>query len=74
MTKKTRVAVLTLLCATLIMQAQAQHEATLHFMKSLPQVSHNNPAFQPRYKFSLGLPPKLPLTTPPPVEGVWKLP
>ncbi len=34
----------------------SQQEATLHFMSSLPQVSYNNPAFFPRYKYSVGLP------------------
>ena len=36
--------------------AQAQTEATQYFMTSLPQVSINNPAFLPRYNFSIGLP------------------
>lgn len=36
--------------------ASAQQEATMHFMNSLPQVVYNNPAFVPRYKFSIGLP------------------
>jgi hypothetical protein len=36
--------------------ASAQTEATLYFMNSLPQVSVNNPAFVPRYNFSIGLP------------------
>lgn len=34
----------------------AQVEGTLHYMNSLPQVVINNPAFVPKYKFSLGLP------------------
>ena len=34
----------------------AQTESTLYFMNSLPQVVTNNPAFVPKYKFSLGLP------------------
>lgn len=34
----------------------AQVEGTLHYMNSLPQVVNNNPAFVPKYKFSLGLP------------------
>src|SRR5580704_14209777 len=34
----------------------AQTEATQYFMNSLPQVSINNPAFIPRYNFSIGLP------------------
>ena len=36
--------------------AIAQVEGTLHYMNSLPQVVINNPAFVPKYKFSLGLP------------------
>ncbi len=36
--------------------AIAQIEGTLHYMNSLPQVVINNPAFVPKYKFSLGLP------------------
>jgi hypothetical protein len=34
----------------------AQVEGTLHYMNSLPQVVVNNPAFVPKYNFSLGLP------------------
>jgi hypothetical protein len=34
----------------------AQVEGTLHYMNSLPQVVVNNPAFVPKYKFSIGLP------------------
>ena len=34
----------------------AQPEGTMHFMKSLPQVTYYNPAFKPAYKFSFGLP------------------
>lgn len=34
----------------------AQVEGTLHFMKSLPQVVNNNPAFRPYYKGHIGLP------------------
>lgn len=34
----------------------AQVEGTLHYMNSLPQVVINNPAFVPKYKFSIGLP------------------
>ena len=36
--------------------AEAQTEGTLHYMNSLPQVVINNPAFVPKYKFSIGLP------------------
>jgi hypothetical protein len=39
-----------------VWSASAQTEATLYFMNSLPQVSINNPAFVPRYNFSIGLP------------------
>lgn len=34
----------------------AQMEATSYFMNSLPQITINNPAFVPSYKFSIGLP------------------
>lgn len=34
----------------------AQVEGTLHFMKVLPQVVNNNPAFRPLYKGHIGLP------------------
>jgi Family of unknown function (DUF5723) len=34
----------------------AQVEATMPFMKSLPQITYYNPAFKPEYKFSIGLP------------------
>jgi hypothetical protein len=34
----------------------AQVEVTQYFMNSLPQYVSNNPAFIPKYKFSLGLP------------------
>ena len=33
-----------------------QTESTIHFMKSLPQVTYYNPAFKPEYDFSFGLP------------------
>ncbi len=36
--------------------AHAQMEATSYFMNSIPQVTINNPAFVPGYKFSIGLP------------------
>lgn len=36
--------------------AVAQVEGTIHFMKSLPQVVNNNPAFRPLYKGHIGLP------------------
>ena len=36
--------------------AIAQIEGTLQYMNSLPQVVINNPAYVPKYKFSLGLP------------------
>lgn len=39
-----------------INSAQGQVETTMHFMKSLPQVTYFNPAFKPEYKFSFGLP------------------
>jgi hypothetical protein len=41
-----------LLCNTLL----AQVEATMYFMRSLPQVTYTNPAVKPAYKFSLGIP------------------
>lgn len=54
---KMRTGLIMLACISLIAPPTwGQHEATLHFMSSLPQASYNNPAFQPRYKFSLGLP------------------
>lgn len=37
-------------------QAFAQLEGTQYFMNSIQQYNGNNPAFIPRYKFSLGLP------------------
>src|ERR1700712_2227524 len=40
----------------LVRQSAAQTEATHYFMSSLPQVSNSNPAFVPKYKFSIGLP------------------
>jgi Family of unknown function (DUF5723) len=47
----------TLIVLTLIgFSALAQTETTQYFMSSLPQYSVNNPAFMPKYKFSLGLP------------------
>ncbi len=39
-----------------MLQAYAQMEGTLYSMNSLPQVVINNPAFIPKYKFTLGLP------------------
>jgi Family of unknown function (DUF5723) len=36
--------------------AWCQFETTFYFMNSLPQVSVNNPAFVPNYRFSVGLP------------------
>lgn len=46
----------TLCLALVVIPAMAQHEATLYFMNSLPQVTYLNPAAVPRYKFSVGLP------------------
>lgn len=37
-------------------QALAQIAGTQYFMNSVPQYVNNNPAFIPKYKFSLGLP------------------
>lgn len=37
-------------------QIFAQTESTMHFMRSLPQVTYYNPAFKPDYQFSFGLP------------------
>ncbi|MBL0742276.1 DUF5723 family protein [Chryseolinea lacunae] len=42
--------------ACLCEQAFAQHEATLYFMNSIPQAGYLNPATQPKYSFSIGLP------------------
>ncbi len=50
-----RILVIVLLCGV-VFPALGQQEATMYFMNSLPQVSYLNPALQPRYKFSLGLP------------------
>jgi hypothetical protein len=36
--------------------ATAQNESTLYFMNSLPQAVDMNPAIQPRYKMTIGLP------------------
>ncbi len=48
--------ILMLLSFMFSLAAYGQQEATLQFMTSLPQVSYNNPAFFPQYRFSLGLP------------------
>ncbi len=45
-----------LLMITAMAPAFAQTEATQYFMNSLPQWTTNNPAFVPRYKFSIGMP------------------
>src|SRR4051812_36684770 len=46
-----------LLCALLLPGALfAQNESTLYFMNSLPQSVDLNPAIQPRYKMTIGLP------------------
>jgi len=50
-----RILVIVLLCGV-VFPALSQQEGTLYFMNSLPQVTYVNPALQPRYKFSLGLP------------------
>ncbi len=51
----TRTALL-IVCCMVANVAQAQVETTSYLMSSLPQYVSANPAFVPRYKFSLGLP------------------
>jgi hypothetical protein len=52
-----KLAFILLIGATLFAQVTlAQNESTLYFMNSLPQVVDLNPAIQPRYKMTIGLP------------------
>lgn len=51
-----RFVVIVVLLMTFIGYGHAQVETTAYLMNSLPQYVNANPAFTPKYKFSLGLP------------------